>query len=177
MITCRLTAVAELASPLAASPVNKLKKLLSGLPDLERALARVHYGRSTPSELFALLRSLDHVATYRAETSIIPFESSLLQEQYESLERLSGPVKRHVAEMNETAALANRKEDIFAREAEMAPKIRAVKMTIRETEMALEGHLVQVREILKRKDIEYRTISQIEVCVACCDWLANVGSI
>ncbi|GAA5894851.1 hypothetical protein JCM6882_006693 [Rhodosporidiobolus microsporus] len=60
-INARLSAIADIHSSSASLTLSKLRDLLRTLPDLERGLARIHFGRASPNEMLRVLEAFRRV--------------------------------------------------------------------------------------------------------------------
>lgn len=121
----RQSTVAELASS-TSWQAGKLKNLVMGLPDLEKGLVRIHYGKCTPAELVRILDALHRVSSeYEAFGSPedVGFESAQLNEIVFALPLIRPTVERYLALVDPSAAREGRKEDMFRDEEENVPDI------------------------------------------------------
>lgn len=57
----RLQAISEVHRNSASLTLSRIRDLLRHLPDLERGLSRIHFGRPTPSELHRVLEAFQRV--------------------------------------------------------------------------------------------------------------------
>jgi hypothetical protein len=57
----RLQAISEVHRNSASLTLSRIRDLLRHLPDLERGLSRIHFGRATPSELYRVLEAFQRV--------------------------------------------------------------------------------------------------------------------
>lgn len=155
-IVDRHEAVEELMdAPAAAEPIAAL---LKGLPDLERAVARIHYGKCAPNELLALLNALSKVSDVAKEASEMAssLSSSLLRSLIGEMPDLSGIIQGFMDDMNQTAAQQAKGSNYdkkqllqgFERESEY-PAIVELKVKAREVEAKMEEHLSFVRKMLR----------------------------
>lgn len=60
-VNARLDAIAEVHRNSASLTLARMRDLLRRLPDLERGLSRIHFGRASPSELFRVLEAFQRV--------------------------------------------------------------------------------------------------------------------
>ena len=92
-LQARIDAVDEILNS-SSYLLGKLRGLLKGLPDLERGLARIHYGKSSPQELvrvfMAFQRIGDEFPTLSDDNAkdIIPFQSPMLNEAFKALPKV-----------------------------------------------------------------------------------------
>eukprot|EP00960_Hanusia_phi_P068064 766755-Hanusia_phi.AAC.3 len=52
------------------APLDGLQQQLRSLPDLERALARLHYHKSAPNELLVLLKTFVQLSTLLRDAKV-----------------------------------------------------------------------------------------------------------
>lgn len=87
--------------------MEKLRNLLTNLPDLVRGLTRVQYGKATPSELATLLVGLVRVASeFRLNEGAV-FNSKLLNSILTTLPTILEPAKAFHSALDMKAARAN----------------------------------------------------------------------
>lgn len=139
--------------------VNMLPELLKGLPDLEKGLARISYGRINPSELVTVLLSLNRLTTIPEFTE---YEKDLTSNQEDDLIKdclSSFPKARKVAvgfyrDINVQMSRDNKKEDMF-NDPDKYPRVQDVKEQIAVVEHELNDHLLELRGLLKRPNLKY----------------------
>lgn len=86
--------------------MEKLRSLLTNMPDLVRGLTRVQYEKATPTELATLLVSLVRVASeFRPDEGKV-FKSSLLNNILETLPTILEPAREFHAALDMKAARA-----------------------------------------------------------------------
>lgn len=61
LVEQRLQAISEVHRNSASLTLSRIRDLLRHLPDLERGLSRIHFGRATPSELYRVLEAFQRV--------------------------------------------------------------------------------------------------------------------
>lgn len=61
LVEGRLDAIDEVQRNSASLTLARIRDLLRHLPDLERGLSRIHFGRATPNELFRVLEAFQRV--------------------------------------------------------------------------------------------------------------------
>ncbi|PWZ02446.1 hypothetical protein BCV70DRAFT_196688 [Testicularia cyperi] len=146
--------------------LRSLPNLLQGLPDLERGLARMTYGRITPSELATVLLSLNRVTQeFRpAELPTMQLGSDLLEEHIVSLSASKDPVQRYLGQISIKEARANNKADLFV-DADRYPAVQAAKDNIAVVESELRDHLRSLRKDLKRPSLEYVSVAGVDFLI------------
>ena len=84
------------------------------MPDLEKNLARIHYTRCNPSELYATLTAFEKVATAFPPNSFqSTFKSPLLRSLFESTHVIKQDVQYFLQLMDEDAAKMGVKKNLF----------------------------------------------------------------
>lgn len=94
-----------MSDPVAVEP---LANHLKGLPDLERALARVHYGKCAPNELVAVLKAFQKVSVLgrQAKASADDLQSALLTTIIGAMPDVSARLDGFLDEIDQKAACA-----------------------------------------------------------------------
>ncbi|EST08963.1 DNA mismatch repair protein MutS-like, N-terminal [Kalmanozyma brasiliensis GHG001] len=148
--------------------LRTLPNLLHGLPDLERGLARMTYGRATPTELATVLLSLNRVTQeFKAEeAATCNTQSSLIEANLMSLTSGKLPVQTYLNQISIKEARANNKADLFP-DPDLYPAIQTSKDNIAIIDTELREHLREIRKILHLPSLEY-------VSVAGADYLVEV---
>jgi len=167
-IAARHDAVEELMEdPPATEP---LAKHLKGIPDLERALTRLHYSKCSPNELVAVLRAFIKLGeiSKEAKKQADSLRSSLLGWLVSGMPEPSGKLQEFLDEMDLKAALAtgnNNKAEPDTRNLlkgykikSQHPSIYALKQDLADVEEQLQAHLVECRRLLGMRDLEYKTV-------------------
>lgn len=165
-LRARVDAVQELVDG-SLSSLNKLSPLLSGLPDLEKGLARLNYGRASPSELAQILLAFDRITReFPAVDSAdqVGCRSRVLNEAIASLPRSHAVVKECLSAISLKEAHVNNKADLYV-DPEKYPKLEDSKDCIAIVEHELHEHLLELRKLLKRPALEYISVSGIEYLV------------
>ena len=74
----------------------KIRNVFRGLPDLERGLVRVHFGRAEPAELLKVLQAFERIANVFEKTNIVQdqlkLQSKLLIDVVDALPRIKEPI-------------------------------------------------------------------------------------
>ncbi|SNX86158.1 related to DNA mismatch repair protein [Melanopsichium pennsylvanicum] len=146
--------------------VRTLPELLKGLPDLERGLARMTYGRATPTELATVLLSLNRVTQEfkLEEATSWNTKSSLIESHLMSLAEGKEPVQRYLNQISIREARANNKASLFP-DTSLYPAIQESRDNISIIEIQLRDHLKVIRKILKRPSLEYVSVAGVDYLV------------
>ena len=152
-IEARHEAVAELLTEPAAAA--HWEETLTGLPDLERALARVQYRKCGPGELVALLGALARLCARAKQGPAVaePLGSPLLRALTAGFPDLSEPLRAWLDAVNAAAATAaapdRRSLLVGFDDPLLYPDISAIKADIARVERDLEEHLQHWRTALR----------------------------
>lgn len=102
--------------------LGKMRGLLKGLPDLERGLARIHYGKTTPQELVRVLSAFQRIAEEFPDLPVdltqssYGFKSETINSIFRALPDLQPTVKEILELINVPKAREGVKEDVWADE-------------------------------------------------------------
>ncbi len=166
-LRARCEAVEEVAAKEATSPtLAKALGLLQGTPDLEKGLARLSYGRSSPSELATVLTSLSTITnefTFAAPEDV-PAPSSVLREVLFSLSAAREICHAALAAISVSAAKEDSKADLFV-DPELFPSVQDVKDLLSINEQDFKEHLKEVRKQLKRPALQYVKVADKEYLI------------
>ncbi|KAJ3218681.1 Mismatch repair protein msh3 [Dinochytrium kinnereticum] len=161
-LNLRIDAVEELLKLLedGDAHIKKFKGVLSQLPDLEKALSRVHLGRISPSELYNFLLSLE-----KASVCFTDFgkkvSSSLLQDIFQTLPTIKMKCQEYLLQINEKAAKSDNRQDLFSDE-DKYTDIKEFKKEIEDIKERLREILEDTKKQLKRSDLQYVTVAGVE---------------
>ncbi|KAI8904154.1 DNA mismatch repair protein Msh3 [Powellomyces hirtus] len=144
--------------------VRRIKGLVCQLPDLERSIVRIHYGRCAPSELYNTLLAFEKITTSVTPDAADRFTSPLLRRIYAALPGLRKDISIFRELVDEEAARKNDKLDLF-RNTSKWPEIAQLKENIVEVEEDLTSHLRDVRKELKKPSLAFVTVAGIEYLV------------
>lgn len=164
----RLAAVEELLNKQSSAPVDQLTKLLTTTKtDLERSLIRIYYGKCTRPELLSVLQTLQKIASQYATLKApadAPFEAPLLSNAICAIPRILDLVVSYLEKINLQAA---RKDDRygFFRDEHQTEEIQDHQMSIAHVEHELDQHRAVAAEKIKKKKVEYATVSGIEYLI------------
>ncbi|TKY89492.1 hypothetical protein EX895_002023 [Sporisorium graminicola] len=161
----RLDAVAALRDG-KSYVLRTLPNLLHGLPDLERGLARMTYGRATPTELATVLLSLNRVTQeFKAEEAATwNTNSTLIDTHLTSLTSGKQPVQTYLNQISIKEARANNKPDLFP-DPDLYPAIQTSKDNIAIVDTELREHLSEIRKLLHRPSLDYVSVAGIDFLV------------
>lgn len=102
--------------------LGKLRGLLNGIPDLERGLARIHYGKSTPQELMRVLSAFQRIGDEfqnlpkDMSTSSVGFRSTMINDAFYALPKVKPLVQKYLSMLNVTKAREGAKADMWLEE-------------------------------------------------------------
>ncbi|KAI8616884.1 muts domain V-domain-containing protein [Chytriomyces sp. MP71] len=175
----RIDAVEEVIECIQSDhvPMIKLRGLLHQLPDLEKSLARIHYTRCPPADLFSTLTCLSKIATtlHLPPSAPSPFRSRLLTSPFERTLGCAGVVEQLLARLDAEACAKNIKRCVFViqeegMEEEMSGAMRDVKKLRAELKECEDGFgeiLNGIRKTLKGTyaRCEFVTVSGTEYLI------------
>ncbi|PWN47643.1 hypothetical protein IE53DRAFT_238042 [Violaceomyces palustris] len=162
----RADAVQEMVEA-RSSILRSIPSLLQGVPDLEKGMARLTYGRTTPSELVTILLCLNRITQeYKpvSEDWEVGLESSLLNEIIRSIPEGKSTVQRLLNQVSIKEARSNDKANLFV-DQDRYPKVQQAKDNIAIVEEELKQHLKELRKVLKRPSLEFVSVSGVEYLV------------
>ena len=147
--------------------IGKLRGLLQGLPDLERGLARIHYGKSSPEEVVRILMAFQRIADEYPNLpkdltqSPYGFQSPMINEVFYALPKIKPIVQAFLKELDIAKAREGSKAEMYlvGFEPENLTDCKDVLMAV---ESELSQHLLDCRKILKKPAAEYITVAQDE---------------
>ena len=167
-LEARLDAVEEIKES-TNYKLEDVASLLSHLPDLEKGLMRIHYGRCTRPELLSILRALSRVATKFPpfeDPESVGFKSKIINNAIYSLPALADDVATFLSCFNHDEAAKDNKFDMF-KDDPKHDSITEHKMAIVAVEADLDEHLMEIRKMLKHSKLTYVTVAGIEVDLFC----------
>lgn len=160
----RSDGVQSLAQGQDASLVPKLTAMLRGLPDLEKGLARLNYGRATPNELATILLSLNRVTSeYKGEMGNIG-KSQIVAEAVATLPKGRKTITEALALIDIREARENNKRNLF-KDRDLFPDVQDTKELIQVVESELHEHLLDVRKIVKNPRLAYASVAGEEYLI------------
>lgn len=90
----------------------RLRELFRGLPDIERGLVRIHFGKATPLELVRVLQAFQRVAdAFPSADAAAGLTAPLLQTIVKALPGAN--VETFLGELNTAEAKKGKKSDLF----------------------------------------------------------------
>ncbi|CAE6432319.1 unnamed protein product [Rhizoctonia solani] len=166
ILQARVDAVEEILSTKELK-IERLQLLLKGLPDLVKGLCRIQYKKATPSELAIMLTAWQRIATTLdpiATPEDAGFKSKLLNDIAYSLPTLREPLTAIMSQINIPQARDNNKAELWV-DCEKYPEIEEAKFGILSVESDLEDHLKEIRQILKKPNAQYISVSGIDFLI------------
>ncbi|GAA5822849.1 hypothetical protein JCM11251_004399 [Rhodosporidiobolus azoricus] len=186
-INARLSAIADIHSSASSLTLAKLRDLLRTLPDLERGLSRIHFGRASPNEMLRVLEAFKRVGAVfdevdspgvadaaisdedeededegpvrsRAGGSL---KSALLKSLVRELPRVRNVVRALAEQIDVKAARDNKKDSLFLDEGKY-PDLQACKEELAETEDAMTEELKAARKLLRKPALQFTKVAQEE---------------
>lgn len=131
--------------------LNMIPQLVKGLPDLEKGLARINYGRIKPSELATVLLSLNRLTTtpeFETFDKDGNVESDLLKGCLSSFPKARKVATEFYKAINVSMARQNKIEDMFT-DSEKYKNVQEVREVIAVVEHELNDHLIEVSYLMK----------------------------
>ncbi|KAM5192858.1 DNA mismatch repair protein Msh3 isoform 4-T4 [Mantella aurantiaca] len=177
-INMRLDAVSEILSS-DSSVFSQIHGYLQKLPDLHRGISSIYHKKCSPQEFFIIVSTLCHLDSQLE--ALIPaiqsqVKSALLKEIFTEIPQILSPVQKFAEVLNEDAAKAGNKTELF-RDLTDFPVVRERKAEIQEVISRIQGHLTDIRKILKNPSISFTTVSGQEFLIEVKNSLAfNVPS-
>eukprot|EP00911_Craspedida_sp_UC1_P000115 UC1_evm1s91 len=162
----RLDAVEELQSPGLVG--DTLREVLRGLPDLERGIAAAYYRKCTTAEFYTVVSSLVKVHRVLARLdpeSVAAIRSDALRDVISGVVGGLEGLGSTLAALDEKAARACDKENLFRDVLSRYPAVADTKRAISETEAGLEAHTRDIRRVLKVGSFAYKTVSGEEYLI------------
>ncbi|GAA5932860.1 mismatch repair protein MSH3 [Sporobolomyces koalae] len=165
-VNARLDAISEIHSANTSLALSKVRELLKTLPDLERGLSRIHFGRASTSELLRVLEALAKVGTVfdslegseGGGSDAFGLESELLKKIVVELPKVKTIVQGLTDQVNQKMARDGRKEDLFEREQDW-PELVECKQARDIVEQEIQGELIKARKILKKPALQFKQVS------------------
>ncbi|XP_075448439.1 DNA mismatch repair protein Msh3 isoform X4 [Ascaphus truei] len=159
-INARLDAVSEVLLS-ESSVFSQVCGYLSKLPDLERGICSIYHKKCSPQEFFLIVSTLCYLDSHF--DALIPaiksqVKSTLLQKIFIEIPETLNPVQKFVKVLNGEAAKTGNKTELFKDLTEF-PKIRQRKLEIQEVLSQIQGHLRDIRRIIKDPSASYTSVS------------------
>lgn len=160
----RMAAVQELLDKNGDILLHRAKSLLQQLPDIEKLITKIYYGKCSPAELFTTLIVFEKISTSFPVDSIA-FTSSILVDIFTSLSASQSDIQFFKQSLYESAARQNDKISLFVNAEERWPEIGTFKQGIVDVDAELDGHLVEVKKVLKLSSLAYSSVSGVDVSI------------
>ncbi|XP_062369550.1 DNA mismatch repair protein Msh3 [Cinclus cinclus] len=165
-INARLDAVSEILLS-ESSVFSQIQNLLCKLPDLERGLCSVFHKKCSTQEFFLIVSTLSRLdLEIQAFVPVIHshVRSPLLKNALLEIPDLLSPVKQYLKILNEEAAKAGDKTQLF-KDLTDFPAIRKKKEEIQDVLSKIQLHLPDIRKQIKNPSAEYVTVSGQEFLI------------
>ncbi|BGP22690.1 DNA mismatch repair protein MSH3 [Rhodotorula toruloides] len=176
----RLDAISNIHRLSASLTLSKLRDLLKHLPDLERGLSRIHFGRATPNELLRVLEAFRRIGDVFVEVDS-PDEagaedgddgpirtgvggtlrSTLLKSIVKELPKVKHTADELLAEIDAKRARDNDKEELFADE-DKYPDLKNCKAGLARTTDDMQDELKSARKLLGKPALPFTKVAQEE---------------
>ncbi|GAA5970599.1 hypothetical protein JCM8115_000833 [Rhodotorula mucilaginosa] len=173
----RLQAVSEVHRNSASLTLSRIRDLLRHLPDLERGLSRIHFGRATPSELYRVLEAFQRVGRVFEEVDS-PDEdqqaelgagslrqsaggslhSSLLLGIVKQLPRVRPIAESLLAQIDVKRARDNNKEHLQT-DVSKYPELEAAKEGLAKAQAGMQDELVAARKVLRKPALQFTKVA------------------
>lgn len=160
-LSLRINAVQEILHGRNAR-IETLGKVLSKLPDLERGLCRICYGKCSLPELSIIINGFNYVAkqfvVYKSVNDV-GFGSPLLNDAFYNFSCIRSEISQIFSKFDDTAA---KRDDIFNffHPNDESEKISELKLSIAAIEGEFEEYLQEVRRVVRSPDVEYVTVAE-----------------
>ncbi|KAJ3417615.1 Mismatch repair protein msh3 [Chytridiales sp. JEL 0842] len=162
----RIDAVENLKEAVSSQngPIMQLKVLMSSLPDMERSLARIHFGRCTPLELYNALSALEKIGLMFKSLQGVGFRSEYLRELVAIPADFFSDTQSFLAELNHEAAKSGDKANLFVDEDRFSD-IQKIKYELKRIDESFKEILAEVRTVLQSKSIDWVTVAGEEYLI------------
>ncbi|GAA5990081.1 hypothetical protein JCM5350_001092 [Sporobolomyces pararoseus] len=163
----RLEAITEIHQSSSNLALSKIRELLKSLPDLERGLSRIHFGRASPNELLRVLESLMKIGNVfdqlvvdsgRVGDEEFGLKSQLLKQTVKELPKIKGIVKGLMEQVNGKMARDGKKEDLFERVQDW-PELVECKKARDSKEEEIQEELKKARKVLKKPALQFKQVA------------------
>ncbi|GAA6006379.1 mismatch repair protein MSH3 [Rhodotorula paludigena] len=181
LVTERLDAISAIHSSSASLTLSKLRDLLRTLPDLERGLSRIHFGRASPHELLRVLEAFGRIGKVFVEVDSPDedgeegedgggpvrsaaggrLKSTLLRSIVRDLPRVRETAEKLLGDIVVKRARDNDKEELFADE-DKYPELKACKEGLAKTANELQDELKAARKLLRKPALQFTKVAQEE---------------
>ncbi|XP_066459044.1 DNA mismatch repair protein Msh3 [Eleutherodactylus coqui] len=166
VINARLDAISEILSS-DTTVFSQIRGYLCKLPDLDKGISSIYHKKCSPQEFFLIVNTLCNLESQLQV--LIPavnaqVKSTLLKEIFTEVPQILSPVQKFLQVLNEEAAKAGNKTDLF-KDLTDFPKILERKTEIQEVISQIQGHLKEIRLILRNPSCSYTTVSGQEFLI------------
>ena len=164
----RIAAVEELKGSDRVVAVDKLRQVLGKIKgDLEKTLIRIYYKKCTRPELLMMLQTLQRTVSEYAHiksASDAGFTSDIINDAFSNIPSILDDVIGYLEKINTQAAKDDDKYAFFRDEHE-SEAITEHKLGIASVEHDLDEHRKVAAAKLKKKNVEYVRVAQIEYLI------------
>ncbi|PLW12387.1 hypothetical protein PCANC_03263 [Puccinia coronata f. sp. avenae] len=168
MLKERADAIEELIASHTHPVLIKMRRMLGQrLPDLEKSLVRIQYGKCTEKELLKFLEvMIELTATFGGVSLAKPvFRSPLLTEIFSGFASVRDQVIEYRSELDAKAILKGEYENMFTNDDELYPQLSDLKDCISCIHAELAEHLQSCRNTLQNPKLEFFTVGSDEMLV------------
>ncbi|KAJ1332155.1 hypothetical protein BSLG_008972 [Batrachochytrium salamandrivorans] len=158
----RLKAVQEIKQLIADEnpTMLRVRSIIFQLPDLEKGLARIFFGRSSPREVWGILFALKKIATMIKNGLDDVFQSRHLRTLLESMGMIFSSVESLLSRVSQEGAHENN-QNTFFKHPDSYPEIAKWTQSELNIQQHLMDQLVNIRKLLKMPSLEYTTVNGI----------------
>ncbi|KAH6573619.1 hypothetical protein BASA62_002879 [Batrachochytrium salamandrivorans] len=158
----RLKAVQEIKQLIADEnpTMLRVRSIIFQLPDLEKGLARIFFGRSSPREVWGILFALKKIATMIKNGLDDVFQSRHLRTLLESMGMIFSSVESLLSRVSQEGAHENN-QNTFFKHPDSYPEIAKWTQSELNVQQHLMDQLVNIRKLLKMPSLEYTTVNGI----------------
>ncbi|ORY86350.1 muts domain V-domain-containing protein, partial [Protomyces lactucae-debilis] len=159
----RQKAVSELVNAKGTQFVQseKLLGVLKRLPDLDRSLSKILYGKASRPEVLAMLKGFQLLGQCFDAREAFAFD--VLNDKLSALQT-AALVESFLGEIDEKRTLQDDKFSMF-KESDALDGISDHKLGILAIETELEEHLEEIKATLKRKHVDYVSVAGIDYLI------------
>ena len=144
--------------------IDEVKKMLRKLPDLDKGLSKIYYGKSSRPDILKTLQAFFRVSRTFDPRASFAFTSPSLKDTFSSFTTIADIIDGFLAEINHVETAKDDKYNMF-KETDTLDQISDHKMGILIVESDLTEHLAEIGKTLKRKHVEYVSVAGVEYLI------------